>query len=89
VQEGQTFVDVLDLVDAHPAVVGLGQLLARNDLEQLQQLLAVGQVGEQVLHLHARLDRVGQQQQRRQCKTQGGRCHLFCLNEKKWPTLEK
>lgn len=52
VQEGQALVDVLDLVDPHAAVVRFAQLLARDDLEQLEQLDAVGQVGEEVFDLH-------------------------------------
>lgn len=55
VQEGKGFVDVLDLVDAHLAVVGFAEFLAGDDLEQLEQHLPVGQVGEQVHHLEPRL----------------------------------
>ena len=56
-QEGQRFIDVLDLVHAHLAVVWFAQLLSGDDLQQPEQLPAVGQVGEDVLHLHTRLKR--------------------------------
>ena len=54
-EEGQAFVDVFDLVDSHLAIVGFGQLLARDNLQQLEQFLAVGKVHKQVLHLHTSL----------------------------------
>ena len=50
-KEGQTFVDILNPVDSHLAAVGLPQLLAGDDLQQLQQLPPVPQVCEQILHL--------------------------------------
>ena len=50
-EEGQTFVDILDPVDPHLAAVGLPKLLAGDDLQELQQLPSVPQVCEQILHL--------------------------------------
>ena len=50
-KEGQTFVDILNPVDSHLAAVGFPQLLAGDDLQQLQQLPPVPQVCEQILHL--------------------------------------
>lgn len=51
----QAFVDVFDLVDSHLAIVGLGQFLARDDLQELEEFLAVGKVHKQVFHLHTSL----------------------------------
>lgn len=64
-QEGQALVDVLDLVDPHAAVVWLAELFARDDLEQLEQFDAVGQVGEQVVDLHLGLS--GRERERGKC----------------------
>lgn len=58
VEEGEALVDVLDFMHSHLAAVGLGELLARDDLEQLEQLLAVGEVHEQILHVHPGLRHV-------------------------------
>lgn len=55
VEERQGLVHVLDFVHSHAPVVGLGQSLAGNDLQQFEQLLSVRQIDEQIVHLHARL----------------------------------
>lgn len=46
VQECQTLVDIFDFMDAHASAVRLAQFLRRYDLQQLQQLDAIGQVCE-------------------------------------------
>lgn len=51
-QKRQAFVEVLNFVDSHATVVRFAELLARNDLQQLQQLHAIGQVDEKVFDLH-------------------------------------
>jgi hypothetical protein len=55
VEKCQAFVDVFDLVYSHLAIVGLGQFLARDDLQELEEFLAVGKVHKQVFHLHTSL----------------------------------
>jgi len=55
VEEGETLVDIFHFVDTHLAVIRLGKLLARDDLEQFEKFLAIGEVYKQVLYLHARL----------------------------------
>ena len=54
-EKRQAFVDVFDLVDSHLSIVGLGKFLARDDLQELEEFLAVGKVHKQVFHLHTSL----------------------------------
>lgn len=56
VQERQAFIKIFNFVDSHASVVGLAELLARNDLQQFQKLHAVGQVDEEIFDLHFCLD---------------------------------
>lgn len=58
VKERQGLVHILDFVHSHPTVVRFGQSLPRDDLQELQQLLAVRKVRKQVLHLQTRLKHV-------------------------------
>ena len=44
VEEGETLVDIFHFVDTHLAVIRLGKLLARDDLEQFEKFLAIGEV---------------------------------------------
>lgn len=54
-EERQGLVHVLDFVNSHASVVGLGQSFAGDDLQQFEQFFAICEVGEQIVHLHARL----------------------------------
>jgi len=54
-QERQALVQVLHIVNPRLFVVRFPNSLARDDLQQLQQLYAIREVGEEVLNLHPRL----------------------------------
>ena len=57
--EVKCLVDVGDLVEPHFAAVGLGESLARYDLEEKHQLEAVAEVLLDVLDLSSRFPQVG------------------------------
>jgi len=52
VQERQALVHILHTVNPHLSVVRFPNFLSRDDLQQLQQLYAIREVGEEVLNLH-------------------------------------
>jgi hypothetical protein len=51
VQESQTLVDILNFVHPHLSRVGLAKPLARYDLKQPHEVLAIGQVGKEIVDL--------------------------------------
>lgn len=57
-EKRQGLVHILDFVNSHASVVGLGQSFAGYDLQQFEQLFAIREVGEQIVHLHARLKKI-------------------------------
>jgi len=54
-QERQALVQVLHIVKPRLSVVRFPKFLARDDLQQLQQLFAIREIGEEVLNLHPHL----------------------------------
>lgn len=55
-EEAKTLIDVLDFVNSHATGVGPREPLPADDLQQFEETATVGQVDEQVVHLHASLE---------------------------------
>jgi len=54
-QERQALVQIVHLVNPHFSVVRFPKFLARDNLQQLQQLFAIREIGKEVLNLQPRL----------------------------------